>query len=663
MRALRLFLFLLLATGCFRDEARAQAPQLPGQPLGLDNAPQRDTTKRTADPGWRDESARIRFRPAHSEVYAVPDSGLTTLHRRPVALPWSRDLGNLGSPAQPLFFEPQTAVVTPSLGYRVFDAYRFLPDSLRFYNTTRPYSEFRYQLGTKLEQWAQVLHTQNITPAWNFAFQYRKITSPGFYRYQRTNHDAAALTTQYQSPNLRYRLQVATVFNSMQNDENGGVAADSFLTASRYTDRATVPVRFQSANYTSIRRSPVFNNTRDAGLVLEHGYTWGRRDTIYAPDSTSYRSELTPRFRIVHRLDAGSQRHDFKDLAPDSLRYAPLFTTRFPGGDSVYSRQSWTWVDNGLSLNSLFGPRDRQVRFTAGAGFRTDRFRTLTQRAEEAFTDLSTYVFGAIGQEATTATAWTYAADAKLFVAGPAAGAFRLSGTVRRDFGRLGAVQAGAMQQLGQAPYNYQVYRTDYFERRASFSKEGQTLLWGVLENSRLAAAVGVRNWLLTNYLYLDASQNFAQAGAAFSVLQAWGSKTFRFGRWASAHEVTLQQVSGNGPVNLPLVAGRSTIGLETRLFRRALAIATGLEVRYNTPYAADGYSPFFNRFYYQNAVTIANIPEGTVYFNFRVKRFRASFSGDNLQALLVRKPVLTRPGYPIQDFMIRFGFVWGLVN
>lgn len=657
-----LLLFGLFLGVCI--QAQAQTPALPGQPVTLENAPQRDTTNRNADPKWRDEPVRITYQYVFSQKKYAPDTSIENLHRRIVSLPLQRDLGNLGSPSRPLYFEPRVAQLNPSLGFTTLDLYRWVADSMAYYNTTRPYTDFNYTLGSKLEQNAYILHTQNILPNWNVAARYRKITSPGFFLNQRNNHDNASFTTHYASPLQHYELFAAITYNSLQHDENGGVISDSTLSEERYGDRSTVPVLFneQPGNFT---RSYVFNNLRDLNAVVQHSYTWGRVDTLYAADSASYRLELTPRFRIAHRFDIGSQRHIYSDRAPDSADYAFLFSRRFSatnGLDSVSAQQNWNWFDNSVSLNGLFGKLGRQLQFTVGAGLRTDKFTSRFKSGSD--NSVGGYVFGQVEKEDLGDKQWFYQADAKLFVTGEAAGNFQLRATVGRDLGsRWGSLKAGFRQQLVESPYAWNVYQNNYYNFSNNFAPESQTLLYGELKSPRLNLTIGVRNWLLGNYLYVNEDRKFDQYASAFNLSQVYVGKTFRLGKFVSHNELTLQQVTGNGPVNVPKVTGRHTIGIETFLFVPTLRITTGIEARYHTAYYADGYTPFFNQFYYQRSTEISNIPEASAFFNFRVKRFRAFLMGDQLQQFLITKNIRVAPGYYAQNAMIRFGFSWVMVN
>jgi hypothetical protein len=147
------------------------------------------------------------------------------------------------------------------------------------------------------------------------------------------------------------------------------------------------------------------------------------------------------------------------------------------------------------------------------------------------------------------------------------------------------------------------------------------------------------------------------------SILQLVGEKAFRYGSFTLNNELVFQQRTDAVRVQVPQLMGRHSFTLETAVFGNALQIATGLEARWHTPFPGDGYSPIYNRFYYQTAYTITNFPELGMFFNFRVKRFRAFVNLDQLQQTFRKKSTILAPGYPAQDFMLRFGFTWIMVN
>lgn len=655
---LLLSLGLLLTATVF-----AQAPNLPGQPVGLDNTPQRDTSRRQQATDWDNTPPVIYAHKAYNAGRTYPDTSLNHLHQPQVNGLFYRDLGNFGSAAQWVYWRPTLAKVNPSFGYPAFDPYRFDADSVLYYNTTRPYSEFQYRLGSQLEQWAEILHTQNIRPQWNFAARYRKITSTGAFRTQRTNHDNASLSTHYTSKGLHYELYGNVVFNNFQQDENGGIRSAEDLTNDLYSDRATVPIRVASAGYSN-RRSPVYNTLREGQVLLQHGYTFGRVDTVYNEDSTRYEANLKSRFRILHRLSLGSSRHIYNDLRPDSLRYASLFQRLFSGSDSVYALQRHQWTDNNVQLQTFVGKGPVPLLVSAGIGIRTDKFSSEAPDVYSGESLFNTYLTGTLTNEASDSLRnWRLNAQGIFYIAGPSIGNFDVSATVSRTLGSRFLLTADARQQLGEAPYAFRKYQNAFYNQELSFSKETYTRIGATIQLPSSRLALGFHTVLIGNYLYTDSLNNALQQSGVFQVLQATVHKQFRFGKWISDNELVLQQRNGDAPLNLPLYSGRHSLAWQSALFKDAILIYSGLELRYNTPWYADGYSAVLGRFYHQSAVQLSNPPELTAFFNFRVKRFRASLSIDQIQQLIIRKNVQRYLYYPAPGFGFRFGFSWGLVN
>jgi hypothetical protein len=658
---------------------------------GARGATNKDTSK-TNTGKWKDEAPNITFEKLNSAHVYVPDTSLHTYHRNLFNQPWSRDLGNLGSPAYNLLFTPENRV-GPSLGYHVNDIYRLNVDSLNFMSTARPYSVFSFQLGSKLEQTANIMHTQNIKPNWNFMVDYRKINSQGAYKISRNNDDIFGFTTNYKSLDKHYALYGAMVYNKIQHDENGGIVNDSQLINPIYTDRRTVDVAYQNGRY-STTRSPVSNMQRDFTMMLQQSYSWGKKDTTYNADSTQFTHRLIPRFGITHKMELSTEKHVYNDLRPDSLRYDRWFQNSFANvTDSVLTQQKWFWVDNKVLLNGFIGKEGHQSEFSAGLGNRYDQFVS-TPTANEIKDSLpkhyyysgldrssitSNYLVAEIKKEALTPGAWEYGANTRFFLTGQDAGNFQLDAhigkTPRNGPGRFAA---GFSQQVGSAPYSYTNYENLYVKQFFSFSNEGVSMLYASIERPALRLSGGVRNYVVANYIYINDSGKPAQYTIPFSVTQAWVRKVFKVGNFYLDNELVYQQAPANAPINIPAFMGRHQLSYEYAVFKKRLKIATGIEARYNTAYHPAGYSPLLNKFFNQGSTYVSNTPELAAFFNFRIKRFRAFLMGDNLQQLFGRNTVLftnspiqnyygphtaVTPIYAAPDMTIRFGFTWVMVN
>ena len=169
--------------------------------------------------------------------------------------------------------------------------------------------------------------------------------------------------------------------------------------------------------------------------------------------------------------------------------------------------------------------------------------------------------------------------------------------------------------------------------------------------------------------MYVTAFYKLQQESALFNMLRVSLQKTFRIGKhWFWYTDIYLQQKAGNVDLNVPLVFTRNRLALEG-VFYKNLNISTGLEVRYNTPYKADGYSPVLGQFTYQDSLTISNRPDIRLFLNFRIKSFRLFFSASNLNAINTSngfgftKNNLAAPGYAYPGLQLRFGIYWSFVN
>ena len=88
--------------------------------------------------------------------------------------------------------------------------------------------------------------------------------------------------------------------------------------------------------------------------------------------------------------------------------------------------------------------------------------------------------------------------------------------------------------------------------------------------------------------------------------------------------------------LNIPPIYTRQSLAFEGDFFRN-LNLSTGLEVRYHTPYKADNYSPVLGQFFYQDTVTIKNLPEINAFLHFRIRSFKGFVRAENLNSVEFR--------------------------
>ena len=118
--------------------------------------------------------------------------------------------------------------------------------------------------------------------------------------------------------------------------------------------------------------------------------------------------------------------------------------------------------------------------------------------------------------------------------------------------------------------------------------------------------------------------------------------------------------------LNLPFFYTRNRLAFEG-LFFRNLNLATGLEVRYHSPYKSDNYSPILGQFFYQDSTTISNRPDVAAFFHARIRSLKLYLRAENLNTINAEGKFndhnFAAPGYPTPGFFLRFGIFWSFVN
>lgn len=601
-----------------------------------------------------DDKVRITFFTLSDTLRQAPDSSIHLLHRNPLIGRWDIDLGNTGTSVQSLMFQPN---LDPGmkLGPESHLPYLKGPNELRFYQTTRPYTDLYYRIGSKQEQIISLMHTQNITPNWNVSASYGKTGAPGSYKLQRTNHDHATLTTHYLSTRQRYELKGALMYNKFQQDENKGITDERYLSDAAYNDKRLVPV-FAVNGTAGSNRSATTNYFRDASLMFDQQYFLGKADSVLNEDSTATSYRFRPVAGIRHRLYADYAYHRFRDEAPDSL-YNELALNPY---DSVQLKYFLNGIGNTLSLSGDLRFRGKLMQAESGYGLEVER--ALNGSYRNRF--LNNFIFADINKRADTTGEWLYHASLKFYFTGNAIGNTLLSAMAGRKLkGTGGEISTGFDFSLQSPTYQQTHYESNSFAIDQNLHKQSITKLFVRYRNSAYRALLEFNYYTLTQVIYFpNATLQAAQYNAVIPVFQLHLQKEIQVRRFYLSNDFLLQHLTDNPAISLPLIAGRHSLSYRNMILKKKLQVATGLDLRYNMSYRADQYNPYIFGFAAPGTQVISNVPQVSYFFNFKVKRFRASVSFDELQQFVARNNI-NYPGYAAQNFIMRFGFHWVFIN
>lgn len=655
MRSFILICCLLAAVQCVQAQIGQRFGNMGG---GGGSSMQKDTGKHTHELDTITISYRLLGEPTDFRL----DSSLADFTDAYLRVPGSyMFLGNTGAPARNLIFSPLMKAGFDA-GYHTFDVYGFNHENARIYNTTKPYSELRYLVGSQQEQHIGVLHTQNRTDRFNFGFEYNKKYAPGFFRSQATNHDIYRLTGRFNSKNKRYNAYLSYFYNKFNNGENGGIReGDTILDNPTYSQRKTIDVNLGNYSATSsglfTTTLPVKTTNKQSGFMFVQQYDWGKGDTIHVNDTTEY-YKFDPFFRVQYTFKVDNDGLEYLDGQPDTFFYAKHYNWGF-NGDTIRARHEWRNISNDISLIQ-FPIRGNQGHFiTAGA-----RYESIRGTFLDANIGFSNLILHGEYRNKTRNQKWDLQAKGEFYLTGQNAGDYNITGKLSRYLNEtLGNVHLLFSNTNREASYIYKYFSSSYDSwYNNSLGKENTTLLQFAADNRKLKYNLAVNYYLMENYTYFSNYYTSAQAPALFNLLQITFSKHFKYKHYNWYAEFAFQQVHGDGRINVPTLWTRHRFAYENKLFNN-LNLMAGIEAKYNTSYYADDYSPVIGQFVYQTTQRIKYYaPDLAAFVHFRIKSLSAFIRGENLNTFFATNN-FAGPAYPYNNFTFRLGLRWWFIN
>lgn len=622
------------------------------------------------------DSITISFRYIDSSRMQKFDSSIYDFTKR-FPVPWYHyHLGNVGNATHSLVFPPlRSAGWDP--GFHAYDAYVFNDYDTRFFNTTRPFTEIQYQLGSKLEQVIGLIHTQNIMPNWNASIQYRLINSPGVFRNQHTNHNNYRFTNWFQTKNKRYQNFLIVVGNKLMSSENGGIQDDrNYLDSAggAFDTRSNIPTRLGSTVAGTARNNFFTNNvatgTRytSASYIMRHQYDLiGNKDSIVT-DSTVI-PLFYPRLRAELTTSLKTYNNRYHDTEPGGS-YQFYYDKYAIDSNIVFTfKDKWRDLTNDFSIYQFPDAKNSQQFFKVGAAFQMlkgefDSIGSVVRNYHNFF------VHGEYRNK-TRNKKWDVEALGNLYVNGMNAGDYDAHISLKRLISQqIGSLQVGFSNVNRTPSFVFDTTSSFYLGTPRNFNKENYTEIFGAFDVPKLKLNVHGRYLLISNYTYFSDYKEAEQYGTLFNMLQVTAEKQIRLGRkWNWKTWVVLQKLTGSPPVNLPLFLTRNMIGYDGNLGFKNLYTNFGLEIRYYSSYKGDAYSPVLGQFFNQNTQTIKmKVPDIAAYMHFRIKSFSAYLRLENLNSYDFSTNKFTRnnvvsPNYPYPGMFMRFGVYWTFVN
>ncbi len=613
------------------------------------------------------DSITIYYRYFDSTRVRTIDSSINDFTTRFPLPYYYHTLGNYGTAAQSYFFNPFMKAGFDA-GFHQYDIYQYHVENTKFFQTTRPYTELTYALGSKAEQLINVLHTQNKKSTTNFSLEYRFSNAPGSLKNQNASHNNFRFTHHYQTRNRKYETFLVLITNKSASSENGGLQYKNKLDSLALNDPYELETRLGKAG--TAGRNP-FNTTvntgnlyKNATVLFRHHFDIGPTDSLVT-DSVTVKL-FYPRFRIEHTLRFTASSYQFYDYFVDTARYHRYFNYNPSHIDTISFKDAWKDFTNEFSLIS-FPDKNNQSQFVK-AGI---ALQNITGTFDDTLHKSLYNVYG-LGEyrNRTRNQKWDLEATGQLYLNGFNAGDYSALVSLKRLLGKkIGYLHIG-FQNVNRSP-SFILDPLSRFpvKNLTTYGKENIIRLFAFFENPRSGWKLGGEYFAVNNYMYYDSFFSAKQDATLFNVLHLSAEKKFRLStHWNWYTEVHIQQTTGQPPVNLPFLLTRNRIAFEGN-FSTNLFLSTGVEIKYTSAYKADNYSPFLGKYFVQNTNTISNRPDIAAYLHFRIKSFKGFFRLENLNTLNPKsgfsfnKLNFMTTDNPGTGLWTRLGIWWNFVN
>ena len=574
--------------------------------------------------------------------------------------------GNFGSPHQslyPRFGQNIDFDYQPS----VFGGYGYSLQNLHFYQTSRPYTVLGFFNSTVSDYQVRVVHTQNLTQRWNIALHYDLINSEGAYSNQKTLNNYLGFSTNYFSKNLRYQVKAGAVWKNLNIQENGGIAADSLFTENVQTNRSGIPVNMYDAatkyNNFAVVAHQSYNFARKIGTFIHTDTVAAATDSsaaVITYDTTTYKGSPFNFGVISHQITLDNTKRNFYHSNIDPLYYPNIYVDSTNTFDSV----SYLKIENMLFWsNDAYKDYDYKNPFKLSVGIRhICALKTITYGFDYGYVQ-SLWINSLLPFAK---------ADISL-------GKFAINLFAEKSVSNFIDIQDNNLLK-GKISYtaNDHVFSISAYNSHKSpdlFYNNyfGNNYHWGNREYKRIRAnniefeynwkdyielLSGVTN--AQNMVWLDTNSLPFQTDQSAWLAQTRLNTNLHVGRFHWKTFNLLQFTSNSDVFRVPVFACKHSFFADFKLFKNALALQAGVDLRYNTAYYADAYNPALGSFYRQDDIEIGNHIWTDIFTTLQIKHATIFVKLLHINALLESTPdYFVSPHYPGYDFMVQWGFVW----
>ena len=549
---------------------------------------------------------------------------------------------NIGSGFQPLVFEvnpEQNLSLLPTNKSYIIQGIK----DVRYYDVKTPTTAFIYHNSVSSGAALQTTYTQNIGKNFNFAVEYMGLRSLGMYQNNLAANNNVIFSGHYISKNNKYEAFAHFIHQNVNNEENGGIADINLFLG-------------DNNNFDNRLNLPVNLNASESRFSYRRYY--------FSHQFRPFASEKFP-FKIRHTIFHQGNKYYYTQSAPETFYFdddSELID--YPLSSKKYSKN----LSNTVSV--LFDKEN----FKLDAGVRHQIINLGVGAALPASVNipeqLSENRLGAVGN--LQIRLWDKVAlNSNLEISGGSEfGSFLRSENLLK-FEPLPGYFVDAKVNFQTASPDFNLLLNPSVYRKYNYylqdpANEAITEIGGSVNLKWFKSSVFANYFRIDNYTYLDASALPQQSASSLNISQIGGEATFSYGKFHFNPRLHFQSAIGNSDLlPMPNFIGRANLFFQSKAFKDAAEIQTGIKAYYFTKFASREFSPLLNEFILPgtDSYSIGGQPIIDVYFNLKVKRMFFFIEAQHLNTTLMQNKSFAAPNYPVSDFRLNLGIVWYLFS
>ena len=511
-------------------------------------------------------------------------------------------------------------------------------DDVKYYDVKTPTTSFVYHNAMKQGAALNSTYTQNIGKNFNFAVEYMGLRSQGIYRRSLAASNNFVLSSHFSSKNGRYQFFTHYIHQNVNNEENGGLEDVSLFLGddSRFNNRQNLSVNLTASDSRfSLRR---YYFSQEFQFVNSEKYPFKLRHTLY---------HQANKYRFI---ESSTESYYTSSYVDDFDTYAYKFSKNLSNTVSLVFDKKTFKLDAGFRHQLINLGTDRELPTAVGVTIPTDNKENR---------------LGAVGN--LEIRLWDKV-DLKSFLEysnGKSFGNYiRSENLLKLEPIKGYVLNAHVNFQSAIPSFNYLINPSFYQDFNYNFSNtqnQSVTEIGGKINLKWFDSSVFANYFRIDNLAYFDADFLPKQSAETMNISQIGGEATVKYRKFNLNTKLLFQSaLSQKELFPMPSFVGRVNLFYQTKAFKNAAEIQSGIKVYYFSKFNSRDYFPVLNEFVLSySGTSIGGQPIADAYFNMKVKRMMFFVEAQHFNTTFMKNKSFTAPNYPIYDFRLNLGIVW----